>query len=281
VKERAVVFGPAPGLVGVLTEPEREARTRGVLLLNAGILHRIGPTRVYVALARALAEHGFPVLRFDYSGRGDSDPRADNLDYEESTILETQAAMDFVQTDRGTTDFVLMGICSGANAALRAARRDGRVAGLVMVEFLPYVTRGFRVERYLRRMLSAAAWKRLLRRGLGVWGTKIRRGLTDLAIPPEGRWDPPPVGALQAGLRELLERGTDMCFVFSSDGPSYYQYRRRIRSLIRGAPGDERVRVRLADRTDHLFTPRASQRFLVRELTDWMERATSGPSSSE
>ena len=64
-------FGPDEQLVGILTHPEAASST-AVTILNAGVLHRIGPHRLHVLLARRLAELGFHALRLDLGGIGDS-----------------------------------------------------------------------------------------------------------------------------------------------------------------------------------------------------------------
>ncbi len=84
MKEHALLLGKDRSLVGILTEngdadfPGKNELT-GVLLLNAGLIHHIGPSRIYVKIARMLASMGFIVLRFDFSGIGDSGPRKDKL----------------------------------------------------------------------------------------------------------------------------------------------------------------------------------------------------------
>jgi len=57
MREHALLFGDAQGLVGVITDPPGPAGPSrpGVILLNAGVIHRVGPSRLYVNLARALA----------------------------------------------------------------------------------------------------------------------------------------------------------------------------------------------------------------------------------
>ncbi|HHO68021.1 MAG TPA: alpha/beta hydrolase, partial [Gammaproteobacteria bacterium] len=73
MKERVVTFGPERNLVGVLTQPDQVRPDLPVLVfLNAGLLHRVGPYRMHVDLARQLAARGYASLRFDLSGRGDS-----------------------------------------------------------------------------------------------------------------------------------------------------------------------------------------------------------------
>jgi len=57
-RETAYNFGAQGNLVGIATTPAADAsRTDlpAVLLLNAGLVHRVGPYRLYTDLARRLA----------------------------------------------------------------------------------------------------------------------------------------------------------------------------------------------------------------------------------
>ena len=85
--EEAVIFGENHSLDGIITNPAAAGpidSSPGVILLNSGLVHRVGPNRVYVKLARRLAGLGLTVLRFDYSGVGDSPNRRDSIALEES-----------------------------------------------------------------------------------------------------------------------------------------------------------------------------------------------------
>jgi len=67
--EQAIFFGVRQSLTGIVTEPVviGGARvTKAVILLNAGIVHRVGPGRIYVRIARELAAMGFVVLRLTF-----------------------------------------------------------------------------------------------------------------------------------------------------------------------------------------------------------------------
>ena len=136
MKETALRFGDAKGLAGIVTEPSPGAAVAGLpafVFLNAGVTHRVGPSRVTVAMARALAELGFTVLRFDFSGIGDSSPRTDTLPLGQSLIAETRQAMDALSRSHGVTQFVLGGICSGATLSFLTAREDERVVGGLLI----------------------------------------------------------------------------------------------------------------------------------------------------
>ena len=93
MSERAVAFGKS-ALSGIVTPASGTPQRTGVVFLGAGILHRVGPNRMHVTLARALAAAGLPGLRFDFSGIGESDVCPGQDSYEERTRDETQAAMD-------------------------------------------------------------------------------------------------------------------------------------------------------------------------------------------
>ena len=70
--EHAFVF-PCAGetLLGIVAVPERSQAT-GVLLVVGGPQYRVGSHRQFLLLSRALANSGYPTMRFDYRGMGDS-----------------------------------------------------------------------------------------------------------------------------------------------------------------------------------------------------------------
>jgi pimeloyl-ACP methyl ester carboxylesterase len=138
MKEEAILFGPENSLVGVLTDAGKEsadARGVGVILLNPGILHRVGSGRVYVKIARELAALGFTAFRFDFSGIGDSKVRHDNLPFDQSSVDEAQSAMSLLEAKRGIRRFILFGGCSGARASFATACCDPRVVGAILTNF--------------------------------------------------------------------------------------------------------------------------------------------------
>ena len=69
--DKATRFGSGSSLIGVLSRPSQEhdvTQRPGVIMLNSGILHRVGACRLYVKTARKLAERGYLCLRFDHAG---------------------------------------------------------------------------------------------------------------------------------------------------------------------------------------------------------------------
>jgi hypothetical protein len=146
MKENATVFGRDRSLIGVLTEEgtthlnanETEDKT-GVLLLSSGLDHHVGPNRIYVKLARRLAESGSYVFRFGFSGIGDSGPRRDKLPAIESALDETKQAIDYLEYLRGIKRFCCIGLCAGADAVASALEADHRVRKGILIN--PLFTR--------------------------------------------------------------------------------------------------------------------------------------------
>ncbi|MEM9262629.1 MAG: alpha/beta hydrolase, partial [Pseudomonadota bacterium] len=128
MKEKILKFGYDKSLLGLLTQPGRDigASSIGVVLLNAGIVHRIGPHRLNVKLARRLARLGIPTLRFDQSGLGDSPPSRAAVGYEQQAVNDVSSAIDTIMAETASTSVVLVGMCSGADNAYKTALADER-----------------------------------------------------------------------------------------------------------------------------------------------------------
>src|SRR5690349_10977230 len=133
-RERAVTFGPRGSIVGVVTTPPCSADPDlpTIVILNAGVIHRIGPNRLHVRMARDFAQSGYSVLRFDLSGVGDSESRRDEVDLERAVQRDIENALDFLVEEYGADSFVIAGLCSGAHNGFRFATQDQRVVGAIL-----------------------------------------------------------------------------------------------------------------------------------------------------
>ncbi|HEU4534994.1 MAG TPA: hypothetical protein VFS00_12795, partial [Polyangiaceae bacterium] len=92
-REKAHAFGEGGVLFGIVCAPTQPRPGRpAVVLLNAGLVHRAGPFRLHVDLARRLAARGFVTLRLDQSALGDSQPRPGGLSYEARAVVDAREA---------------------------------------------------------------------------------------------------------------------------------------------------------------------------------------------
>lgn len=281
-REKAVKFGRSASLVGVVTEPPAPATGQpAVLLLNSGVLHRVGSCRLHVRIARELAPAGFTVLRFDYSGIGDSEPRRDQLSFEESAPLETQEAMDYLAATKGAREFVLIGLCSGADMAHHVAARDPRVVGMVLLDAWAFRTVGFYLRHALRhygsRIHRASVWVSWVRRQLGRMAHRRARaesagidGVT-FEIPRYIR-EVPPRARVAADLRAFAQRGMQLFYIFTGGQADRYNHRAQHERTFRGIDFGGRMRVEYLPDADHILTGLRHQRYVVSETRRWMER---------
>ncbi|MFM9437690.1 uncharacterized protein ACFDR9_004780 [Janthinobacterium sp. CG_23.3] len=163
VEQRALRFPcQSSWLFGILSLPARP-RTRGVLIVTGGPQYRVGSHRQFTLLARALAERGIPVLRFDYRGMGDSEGAPRN--YEQIGEDLDSALAQFFSAVPQLRELVLWGLCDGATAAALHACSDPRIRGLVLlnpwVRTAPGLARATLRHYYLARLRDPAFWRKL------------------------------------------------------------------------------------------------------------------------
>jgi pimeloyl-ACP methyl ester carboxylesterase len=246
-----------------------------VLLLNAGLLHRVGPNRLYVRLARALAGHGFRVLRFDLSSVGDSEVRRDELSLPESVVRDAQDAMDFLAGRTDVDRFVVIGLCEGAENTFRVTVRDPRVVGAALLDGFAYRTFGYYLRRYGGRALAPGSWWRLITGESDFVRSLWRRSkestkLSSRDRPPAHERYPPPATAL-ADLERLVARGVRLQFVYTGGGMrERYNYARQFWDMFPSLRGCSQIQVTYMSATDRTFTLVQHQDEVTDIVESWM-----------
>lgn len=285
VREQALQLGPEGHLVGVLARPaasEPGTTSPGarptMLFLNAGVIHRVGPHRLHVTLARRLAARGLSSLRLDLSGIGDSRAVPGSLSFRESAVADVCTAMDWLGANHGAESFVLFGLCSGADNALATASADKRVTGLVLIDPPAYVTPRARARKLLARMKELggvreiAAWgarvlARRVRGRLSAGGSKSGHGSDEAA---NGERETPPLATYRKQLATLVERRVAILAVFSGALGERYNHDDQIFELFPELRG--RIERAYFPAANHTFTERGAQAELVAAVTAWADR---------
>ncbi|WP_427913287.1 alpha/beta fold hydrolase [Ramlibacter sp. MMS24-I3-19] len=286
VREMPLRCGSAGALFGVLSEPAAGAgkAPTGIVLLNVGGNHHVGPHRVYVKMARTLAAAGHAVLRLDVGGIGDSPPAPGqpwgNL-YERNSVHDVRAAIDAL-VQRGCREILLMGICSGSYLSFQTALVDERVDGVVLMnarllEWTPGQSGGGwetsmqqyakSTAFYRRELFNPEVWRRVLRgevnlplitrRFAALTAARLRRAFTVGSSREE---------SLLARMQRLCARGTDVLMLVSDadDGRDYVEFHfgaagRRLRA-------QPNFRMAYVPDADHTFSKPGNQEHVLPQL---------------
>ena len=270
MREQAVTFGPSQAMVGVLTEPDAAPKRPHLLLLNAGFVHRVGPGGLAVEIARQVARSGFPSLRFDFSGIGDSPARVPPLDPIACGIADARAAMDHLSREHGAREFILLGLCSGARHAHHIAVADPRVVGGVMLDGYSYPTARASLMAVGERLsdpraLLAGAKRRLIRR---------LNAEPASAPTPEEEGDAffpgdPTRDQMARELRALAARRVGLLYIYTGEWRAY-RYPGQLRDAFREVSLGSVLSERLVDTADHLYFTRPERTAMLGMLKQWL-----------
>lgn len=180
------------------------AGTTGVLIVTGGTQTRIGSHRLFERLAHALAEAGYPCLRFDRRGIGDSE--GTDPGFRDNCADIAAAAACFRAEAPGLQRLIGLGLCDGATS-LALFGSDAGLDGLVMIN--PWLVEAeanapppAAIKRHYRKqLLSLEGWKKIAKGAISY--RKLIRGVAKIARRPE----PNDLGSEAAeGLHRLARR---------------------------------------------------------------------------
>lgn len=270
VKEQALLLGPRRSLVAIVSTPARPAApdAQTVVILNSGIVHRVGSSRLSVSLARALAAVGLTAVRFDMSGIGDSDPRADTLPPGEAGLADIREALDSLEAARGTRRVILAGLCSGADFSVVYSGGDRRVVGAALID--PAVPHTFRhyLHYYVKRLARPASWLGMVRGKNPLWARVKRR----LAPPDPDAAREPSVDDPEA--RAYLERAYASAVrgrvrLLAILTGMHRSYREELLHAFPAVRFGELLRLEYLEDADHLFMDPAPRARLIAAIVNW------------
>jgi alpha-beta hydrolase superfamily lysophospholipase len=283
VIETGIVFARRR-LAGVLVEPSTPSDNPAVILLNTGADHHVGPHRFYVPLARSWAELGFPVLRFDLAGLGDSEfndavPVSDS--YPSSALGDVQEAISFMHHERGYSRIILAGLCSGGFHAIHAS--DASLTAIIAVNpplyhhagdpILPdpHYNNHTEARRVAKSLLQAGKWRRLIQGDVDVataLGVVVRRCVTatrELGSAIK-RWTRGEQSDGQAAAKLFLD-GLPIHLVFNQGDKAQVFFDREIAPRLRRRRHATSVTLDTVTGADHTFMQLRWQRALADVMT--------------
>ena len=172
-------------MIGIVSLPttKKLCKTAAVLIVTGGFQSRIGSHRQFTKMSRELAMAGYPTMRFDLPGLGDSPGELVAFDQTDAHI---SAAVKMLASTTGLQNIILWGLCDGASAILLYLQKnqDCQVSGLVLVN--PWIRSETSLARaqikhyYRGRILEISFWQKLINGKVGLkaarefWGNLLK-----------------------------------------------------------------------------------------------------------
>jgi uncharacterized protein len=262
--------------------PDNESKQVGVLIVVGGPQYRVGSHRQFTLLARRLAAAGFPTLRFDYRGMGDSQGEPRDFTEIEADIAAATAAL---RKHAGVSEVVMWGLCDAASALLLAVGAGQRADGLVLVN--PWVSSeashgATRLKHYYtRRFLNLDFWKKLLAGGVD-WKDSVRSLTHSLSAAlgrtPRGTLNDRATAApFQERMAKAL-RSFDRPVLIALSGKDYtareFEAHAAHDVQWRGLLDGVRIKTVLLDEAYHTFAGAKAQGWLEEQTLGWLEHSS-------
>ena len=255
-------------LIGIVHETAHRGDQAAVFVVG-GPQYRVGSHRMFVELARALADAGLPALRFDCRGMGDSDGTFASF---EEIGPDIRAAIDAAMGSMNARGVVLVGLCDGASAcAMYAAEGDLRVAAMVLINPWVHSTGGeakARVEHYYRGRASQwEFWRRLLSGEVNVVRSAISF-LRDLRLSAERTPENTFVDRMLRGVEAFDEK---IFVLLSAADLTAQEFGTLVRDSARWARALARPNVTSTTVTgaDHTFSGDDQSEAMIRHIVDF------------
>jgi pimeloyl-ACP methyl ester carboxylesterase len=277
--EETLQFGEGRRLSGILTRPSVPVRDPPELpvfvFFNAGLLHRVGPRRLYVHLARDLSRMGFSSLRVDLAGMGDSPPRP-GLTNQQSVAADYDEILRVLESRLARVPLILAGLCSGADNAIRLAPKDSRVVGLVLLDPVCSPDDGFSARAFVLKYTNTARYVARLKRRFEAPTTQPR-GSQEQIDPPtlrdaptlERLRDAPTLEQLRSAFESIRERDGRVLSVFTQYALQYYNQAGQLGRVL-GVDGYQQFCTEVFwPQAEHTYTLDRHRRRLIEEIKNW------------
>lgn len=276
MRERVVRIGQPIPLIGIMTEPDTVVdKQTAMLLLNSGVMHRVGSCRLSVKVARAVAERvGLPTLRFDFSGIGDSELRRSTMEFEVAAAAEVREVMDYLQHTHGISQFVLYGLCSGGHVACRAGQHDKRVRQIIQIDGYCFPTWKSWFYYYAPRIISLNKWKSRIKRRKA---SLTQQAGYEIAGIPSEYFEAPDLGdmpsrqEIMVWMAKLADNNISIYCLFTGKEPEY-NYLGQFRECYSDVNFGNRLTEEYMSESSHIVSDPESQRRVVEGIIEWLKR---------
>lgn len=253
-----LLLGASKNLFSMLTTPTIESSNVGVIILNAGLLHNVGPFKLSVEISNSLGEVGFPSLRIDQSGKGET-PARHQTSRRESVLLDFDESISAFR-ERGIEKVIIIGLCSGADDALLIASKRNNVAGLILLDGYARRTLKYEIGRIGDTLKHLVHWAL----------EKLRIRSADASVDNDIRdWDSDV--EMVRSLENQLNCGVRILAIFTP-GQDYYGYPGQLAESLSNDASRDNLEEIFFENADHTYSFVMNREALVTSIEDWIGR---------
>jgi alpha-beta hydrolase superfamily lysophospholipase len=306
VRESVHQLSTIPHLFGIISEATKSsAPTPWVVLLNSGAAHRIGPGRLHVQLSRHLASLGYPCLRMDIGGLGDSRAapnREENDTYASTAFRDVAIACDYLQRLQPSRPIILMGLCSGAYTAFQCAAQLPHPALIESIMLNPLTfcwkdgmslsdspTHRLRAWHYYRSFIfNPTSWRQLLTTNgsMGIKGAAQRLhqrlfphidsvAVSTVTKPvddgPYSSYGHPAKENLKADLKRVVAASRNLVLIVSETDPGHFLLMHKARRVATHLIRTGKLKCFFINNSDHTFSTETARQALSQTLSEYLK----------
>ncbi len=227
---------------------------------------------MYVKMARDLAALGYLAFQFDFSGIGDSAGRDDGLSPIEAHKADLSEALDWLTASYDVSEVVLIGLCAGAEIALRYGYSDMRVLGLALLDPTIPPTARFYAHYISRRITQLRSWWSFISGRGRIFEELSERARLAFGAQPVSAADHRIRTELEQLYLKSLDRNLKMLIVLTGGSLDGRQsYREQLFDALPNVPFRGRVSVEHFKDADHTFTSESARDRLQQLVIGWVE----------
>jgi hypothetical protein len=273
-QEVICTFGRNNNLQGITCIPEKDDADYMLVLLNAGAIHKVGPFRMNVDIARHVAENHIKSFRFDVGGLGDSEKVQSSSSYEETVINDIKDALNYLESKYGIKRFIVIGLCTGADYSHKIATKDDRVAGCIWLDGYGYPTAKFYFYRYAPILISPKRILKLLSKIL--FFDKLFRKNKAVSLLAGNNvndyvWKLPPKKSYIDDMLLISNRGVKCLYIFTGGVFEYYNYGEQFNDAFGKYDFMKHVQVEYLAKANHTYVILQDKQDLKERITKWLK----------
>lgn len=268
ITESIHIYGDQKNLQGIATIPDDyKCKNIAIILLNAGLVHKVGPFNLNIDMARKLSASGYFVFRFDLAGLGDSMKIQSNRTNNQNTMDDLAMTMSHLESQYMIHKFIVIGLCTGADHSHKISVLDNRVIGNVCLDGYGYRTPTFWLKRVTPVLLNPA---RLLRSIISRLHTSPN--ITNTSGADSYFWKLPAKKDYISDMKQTFHRNVKSLYLFTGGVTVYYNYKDQFKDGFQRYDFWNNIEVDRYPEFDHTFLLIDDRQVMIKRVRDWLDK---------